>query len=203
MATLQDAVLMEIGFRLHYLVPASEELFRAMEFIVAEPFVRLSAFAEIMEEFEERQNVSLDKFWSLIAGFLGIESLFLLPFEEDGWESFVGHGTQVIFEELEYYEAVKKMGKAVNRLDLALLQIKEWQNERVTEHFVVNGELETVMLVGWSENEVRKLHDSVYKKAGDVLEFKDIIGPYVRLADERWLDWRITQGADDCLRRYD
>jgi hypothetical protein len=56
-------------------------------------------------------NVLLDKFRSLITGFLGIESLFLLPFEEDGWESFVGHETQVIFKELEYYEAVKEMEK--------------------------------------------------------------------------------------------
>jgi hypothetical protein len=119
--------------------------------------------------------VLLDKFQNLIAGFLGIENLFLLPFEEDGWESFVGHETQVIFEDLEYYEAVKEMGKAVNRLDLALLQIKGWQNERVTELFVVNEGLEIVMFVGWSENKVRNLRDSVYKQAGDVLEFKEIL----------------------------
>jgi hypothetical protein len=189
MTTLQDAVLMEIGFRLHYLIPVSEELFRAMEFIVAEPFVTLNAFAEIMMEFEERQNVLLDKFRNLIAGFLGIENLFLLPFEEDGWESFVGHEAQVVFEDLEYYEAVKEMGKAVHRLDLALLQIKAWQNERVTEQFVVTEGLETVMFVGWSENEVRKLRDSVYKQAGDVLEFKEIIGPYVRLAEKNNNGW--------------
>lgn len=181
MATLQDAVLMEIGFRLHYLIPVSEELFRAMEFVVAEPFVTLSAFAEVMEEFVGRQGVLLEKFRELIAGFLGVDCLFLLPFEEEGWESFTGHETLIMLEELEYYEVVKEMGRAVNRLDVALLQIKEWQSKREAEHFVVNEGLETVMLVGWSENEVRKLHDSVYNDAGDVLKFKEVVGAYVRL----------------------